>query len=145
MYRARLITGFLLGISLIGVAATYYPDGMLRFYGDSTLTNLTTGAVYFNTASNTLWMGSTSSVPVLVGSAAWSNNVTASVTNGLPTTNFVNAAVAPLATTNQVFPRLWLATNAWLQVHSDGTNLLWIVATNGTLNVSNVVTTTVLP
>ena len=84
-------------------------------------------------ANGTIWIGGTNGVAIQIG------------VQGAASTNTINAAVAPLATTNYVYPRLWLATNAWLQVHGDGTNLLWIVSTNATLNVSNVVTTAILP
>jgi hypothetical protein len=46
---------------------------MRRFWGTTDLTNLWPGAVYFNTASNTFWVGNVSSNPVLVGNAAWTN------------------------------------------------------------------------
>jgi hypothetical protein len=59
------------------------PEGMVRFYGDTTLTNLVSGVSYLRTTDNTLWYGSSNSIPVKVGDAAWSNNVTASITNGL--------------------------------------------------------------
>jgi hypothetical protein len=62
---------------VIGLAATYAPEGMIRFYGDTTLTNLTTGAVYFNTSNSTFWAGGSTSNPVKVGDAAWSNLVSA--------------------------------------------------------------------
>ena len=71
-------------------------------------------------ANGTIWIGGTNGVAIQIG-------------------------VQGAASTNYVYPRLWLATNAWLQVHSDGTNLLWIVSTNATLNVTNVVTTAILP
>ena len=83
MHHPRLITALLTLAVVIGLAATYAPEGMIRFYGGTTLTNLTTGAVYFNTSNSTFWAGGSTSNPVKVGDAAWSNNVTASVTNGL--------------------------------------------------------------
>jgi hypothetical protein len=83
---------------VIGLAATYAPEGMVRFHGTDNLTNLVTGAVYFQTDSNTFWVGGVTSNPVKVGDAAWSNNVTASVTNGLATTNYVNGLTGGLTT-----------------------------------------------
>jgi hypothetical protein len=62
---------------VIGLAATYAPEGMVRFYGTDNLTNLVTGAVYFQTDSNTFWVGGVSSNPVKVGDVAWSNLVSA--------------------------------------------------------------------
>jgi hypothetical protein len=62
---------------VLTLAATYAPEGMLRFYGDTTLTNLQTGAVYFNTSNSTFWAGGSTSNPVKVGDAAWSNLVSA--------------------------------------------------------------------
>jgi hypothetical protein len=111
----------LAGIVLIGVAATYSPGGLGRFYGDTTLTNLTTGAIYFNTASNTLWMGGSTSNPVLVGKA------------GVASTNDINAAVANRPVTNAwntlslVITNSHPGTNAWLR-SDDGTNLYWQAA-----------------
>jgi hypothetical protein len=78
MHRTRFIAGFLFAIALVAVAATYHPGGMLRFYGDTTLTNLLPGAVYYNTSNSTLWVGGVSSNPVKVGDAAWTNLVSAS-------------------------------------------------------------------
>jgi hypothetical protein len=101
MQSTRRIT-LLLTLAVLAIAATYYPGGLGRFYGTDNLTNLVTGAVYFQTDSNTFWAGGSTSNPVKVGDAAWSNSVTASVTNGLATTTFVNNAVAPLADTNFV-------------------------------------------
>jgi hypothetical protein len=123
----------LLTLAVLAIAATYYPGGLSRFYGTDNLTNLVTGAVYFQTDSNTFWVGGVSSNPVKVGDAAWSNNVTASVTNGLATTTFVNNAVAPLAVTNAwntlslVITNSHPGTNAWLR-SDDGTNLYWQAA-----------------
>ena len=131
MRRTRLI--ILAGIVLIGVAATTYGPGLGRFWGTDTLTNLVTGTIYVNTSNETLWVGGSTSNPVMVGSAAWSNNVTASVTNGLASTNFVNSAVAPLAVTNAwntlslVITNAHPGTNAWLR-SDDGTNLYWQAA-----------------
>ena len=77
MRHPRLITALLTLAVVIGLAATYAPEGMIRFYGDTTLTNLTTGAVYFNTSNSTFWAGGSTSNPVKVGDAAWSNLVSA--------------------------------------------------------------------
>jgi hypothetical protein len=77
MHNPRLIIGLFLGLSAFALAATFAPSGMVRFYGDSTLTNLTTGAVYFNTSNSTFWAGGSTSNPVKVGDAAWSNLVSA--------------------------------------------------------------------
>ena len=77
MHHPRLITALLTLTVVIGLAATYAPEGMIRFYGDTTLTNLTTGAVYFNTSNSTFWAGGSTSNPVKVGDAAWSNLVSA--------------------------------------------------------------------
>lgn len=87
------------------------------------------------TATNTLnlYVGNASSQAVLVGSAAWSNNVTASVTNGLASTNYVNSAVANRPVTNAwntlslVITNSHPGTNAWLR-SDDGTNLYWQAA-----------------
>jgi hypothetical protein len=146
MHHPRLLTVLFTLAVVIGLAATYAPEGMVRFYGDTTLTNLVSGQVYFNTSNSTLWAGGVSSNPVKVGDAAWSNSVTASVTNGLASTNFVNSAVAPLADTNFVntavanraVTNAWNTlslvitnshpgTNAWLR-SDDGTNLYWQAA-----------------
>ena len=129
MHHPRLITALLTLAVVIGLAATYAPEGMVRFYGTDNLTNLVTGAVYFQTDSNTLWVGGSSN-PVKVGDAAWSNNVTASVTNGLATTGFVNAAVAPLADTNFVNSAVsGLTTN--LGFLDLSTNACTLYVTNG--------------
>ena len=117
MHRPRLLTVLFTLAVVIGLAATYYPEGMLRFYGTDNLTNLVTGATYMQTDSNTFWVGGVSSNPVKVGDAAWSNNVTASVTNGLATTDFVNNAVSGL-TTNLGF--LDLSTNAVTLIFTNG-------------------------
>jgi hypothetical protein len=87
MRRTRLIIP-LLTLAVMGVAATYYPGGLGRFYGDTTLTNLVTGAVYFNTASNTFWVGGSTSNPVKVG------------TIGVATTGDIASAVSSLVATN---------------------------------------------
>jgi hypothetical protein len=70
---------------------------------------LATGRVAVGTNDNTFYVGNSTSNAVKVGDAAWSNSVTASVTNGLATTGFVNSAVSGL-TTNLGF--LDLSTNA---------------------------------
>jgi len=61
---------------------------------------LATGRVAVSTNDNTFWVGNATSNAVKVGDVAWSNNVSASVTNGLPDTNFVNNAVAGRVATN---------------------------------------------
>ena len=88
MHRTRLLIGLFLGLSAFGLAATFYPGGLGRFYGDSTLTNLVTGAVYFNTASNTFWVGGSTSNPVKVG------------VEGVATTGDIASATGPLVATN---------------------------------------------
>ena len=100
MHHARLIAGFLLGLSLIGTAATYAPDGLARFYGDTTLTNLWSGSVYFNTSNETFYVGNMSSNPVAIGSSQ-------SVSNS---TGFVSLTIlsnANLTVTGQV----WIVTS----------------------------------
>jgi hypothetical protein len=77
MQPTRLLTVLFTLAVVLGLAATYAPEGMLRFYGDTTLTNLQTGAVYFNTSNSTFWAGGSTSNPVKVGDAAWSNLVSA--------------------------------------------------------------------
>ena len=88
MHTPRLLIGLFLGLSAFGLAATFYPGGLGRFYGDSTLTNLVTGAVYFNTASNTFWVGGSTSNPVKVG------------VEGVATTGDIASATGPLVLTN---------------------------------------------
>jgi hypothetical protein len=133
MHRPRLLTVLFTLAVVIGLAATYAPEGMVRFHGTDNLTNLHTGAVYFQTDSNTFWVGGVTSNPVKVGDAAWSNSVTASVTNGLPDTNFVNTAVSNRAVTNAwntlslTITNSHPGTNAWLR-SDDGTNLYWQAA-----------------
>jgi hypothetical protein len=106
---------------VLGLAATYYPDGMLRFYGTDNLTNLVSGQCYVNTASNTLWVGGVTSNPVKVG------------TIGVASTNDINAAVANRAVTNAwntlslVITNSHPGTNAWLR-SDDGTNIYWQAA-----------------
>jgi hypothetical protein len=97
MQSTRRIT-LLLTLAVLAIAATYYPGGLGRFYGTDNLTNLVTGAVYFQTDSNTFWVGGVSSNPVKVGDAAWSNNVTASVTNGLVSGLTTNLGFLDLST-----------------------------------------------
>lgn len=88
MRRTGSLIGLLLGAAaMLTLGARYYDRGMVAYWGDSTLTNLWPGQVYFNTSNTTLYVGNSSSNPVVVGSAAWSNNVTGSVTNGLASTN----------------------------------------------------------
>ena len=77
MRHPRLITALLTLAVVLGLAATYAPEGMLRFFGDTTLTNLVSGQIYFNTSNSTLWAGGSTSNPVKVGDAAWSNLVSA--------------------------------------------------------------------
>jgi hypothetical protein len=101
MHNPRLLIGLFLGLSAFALAATFAPSGMVRFYGDSTLTNLTTGAVYFNTSNSTFWAGGSTSNPVKVGDAAWSNSVTASITNDLVTGLTTNLSLLD-STTNAV-------------------------------------------
>jgi hypothetical protein len=98
MRHPRLITALLTLAVVIGLAATYAPEGMVRFYGTDNLTNLVTGAAYMQTDSNTFWVGGVSSNPVKVGDAAWSNNVTASITNGLVSGLTTNLGFLDLST-----------------------------------------------
>jgi len=98
MHRTRLIIGLILGLSAFGLAATVYDGGLGRFYGDTVLTNLHTGAVYFNTSNSTFWVGGSTSNPVKVGDAAWSNSVTASITNDLVTGLTTNLSLLDSAT-----------------------------------------------
>jgi hypothetical protein len=119
MRRTRLI--IFAGILLVGIGATTYGPGLGRFWGDATLTNLVTGAVYFNTSNETLWVGGSTSNPVKVG------------TSGVATTNDINAAVANRPITNSwntlslVVTNSHPGTNAWLR-SDDGTNLYWQAA-----------------
>ena len=71
--------------------------------------SLATGRVAVGTNDSTFYVGNATSNAVKVGDAAWSNNVTASVTNGLASTNYVDAAVSGV-TSNIGF--LDLSTNA---------------------------------
>ena len=95
MQHSRIIAGFLLGLSLIGVAATYAPDGLARFYGDTTLTNLWSGSVYFNTSNETFYVGNMSSNPVAIGSSQ-------AVSNSLGFASLTILSNATLVVTNQV-------------------------------------------
>ena len=94
---------------------------------------LATGRVAVSTNDNTFWVGNATSNAVKVGDVAWSNNVSASVTNGLASTNFVNSAVANRPVTNAwntlslVITNSHPGTNAWLR-SDDGTNLYWQAA-----------------
>jgi hypothetical protein len=131
MHRTRLIIGLILGLSAFGLAATVYDGGLGRFYGDTVLTNLHTGAVYFNTASNTFWVGGVSSNPVKVGveGVATTNDINTAV-GSLASTTFVNNAVAPLADTNYVNNAVsGLTTNLGLLDLS--TNACTLYVTNG--------------
>jgi len=114
MHRTRLIIGLFLGLSAFALAATFAPSGLVRFYGDSTLTNLTTGAVYFNTSNSTFWVGGVTSNPVMVG------------TVGVASTNDINTAVAGYLPTNTVFGG---TTN--LSVLDLSTNSMTLYFTNG--------------
>jgi hypothetical protein len=100
MHSTRRIT-LLLTLAVLAIAATYYPGGLGRFYGTDNLTNLVTGAVYFQTDSNTFWVGGVSSNPVKVGTigVATTNDINTAV-GSLASTTFVNSAVAPLVATN---------------------------------------------
>jgi hypothetical protein len=74
----QLIGGIILGVAIVAaIAGTTYDGGLGRFYGDTVLTNLLPGAVYYNTSNSTFWVGGVSSNPVKVGDAAWSNLVSA--------------------------------------------------------------------
>ena len=121
MRHPRLITALLTLAVVIGLAATYAPEGMVRFYGSDNLTNLVTGAAYMQTDSNTFWVGGVSSNPVKVG------------TIGVATTNDINTAVANRAVTNAwntlslTITNSHPGTNAWLR-SDDGTNLYWQAA-----------------
>ncbi len=121
MRHPRLITALLTVAVVIGLAATYAPEGMVRFHGTDNLTNLVTGAVYMQTDSNTFWVGGVSSNPVKVGTA------------GVASTNDINTAVANRAVTNAwntlslVITNSHPGTNAWLR-SDDGTNLYWHAA-----------------
>jgi hypothetical protein len=120
-----------LALAVLCIAAG--SGGLRHFYGSS-LTTLNTGHVFVSTNNPvSFWVGGSTSNPVMVGSAAWSNNVTASVTNGLASTNFVNSAVAIYPVTNAwntlslVITNSHPGTNAWLR-SDDGTNLYWQAA-----------------
>jgi hypothetical protein len=131
MRRTRLLTiGIITGIgAVLALGATYYPGGMARFYGDTVLTILQPGAVYYNTASNWWQVGSMASNPVVVGKS------------GVATTNDINTAIAPLATTNFVNASVagYLPTNTVFGVTTNiglldlSTNGLTLYFTNGSL------------
>ena len=55
---------------------------------------LATGRVAVSTNNLTFFVGSATSNAVKVGDSSWTNTVTASVTNGLATTNYVNSAIS---------------------------------------------------
>jgi hypothetical protein len=94
---------------------------------------LATGRVAVSTNNLTFWVGNATSNAVKVGDVAWSNSVSASVTNGLASTNFVNAAISDRPVTNAwntlslVITNSHTGTNAWLR-SDDGTNLYWQAA-----------------
>lgn len=75
--------------------ATLHAEGLRNIVGIySNGMSLATGRVAVSTNEPvSFYVGSKTSNAVLVGSSAWSNNVAASVTNGLASTNFVNAAI----------------------------------------------------
>lgn len=113
--------------------------------------SLIPGEFATDTNSMSVYVGNPASNAVLVASASWSNNVTAAVTNGLATTNFAataagarvatnDATYLSLASTNHVWTRVYLLSNAWLQVDTTGTNL-WFIAGA----VTNQVNATVIP
>lgn len=103
--------------------AAIYADGLSRLVSTNRTSGtgtLRTGAIFVATNSPvSLYVGNASSNAVLVGSDSWSNNVTAAVTNGLASTNYVNAAVSGL-TTNLLL--LDAGTN---QITAYITNGLW--------------------
>ena len=94
MLNKSVIKGFLIGSlvaigSLLSLAVVNYPGGMQNLWGTSNITSAAPGQVYFNTDSNTFWVGGVSSNPVKVG------------TIGVATTNDINAAVADKVSTNE--------------------------------------------
>jgi len=99
MRQTRLI--ILFGIVLLGAAATYYPGGLGRYYGDDVLTTLLPGAVYFNTSNETYYAGGASSNPVPVGAV------------GFATTGDIAAAVSGITTNLTIWDG---ATNAVLVI-----------------------------
>jgi hypothetical protein len=126
MHSTSVIRGFLIGSlvaigSLLSLAVVNYPGGMQNLWGTSNVTNLSSGQVYFNTDSNTFWVGGSASNPVKVG------------TIGVASTNDINTAVANRAVTNAwntlslVITNSHPGTNAWLR-SDDGTNLYWQAA-----------------
>lgn len=97
MHRTRLIIP-LLCLAVLCIAAG---SGALRHFYGSSLTVLHTGHVFVSTNNPvSFWVGDANSNAVKVGDASWSNNVTASVTNGLASTQYVAAAIGPLVNTN---------------------------------------------
>jgi hypothetical protein len=103
MHSTSVIRGFLIGSlvaigSLLSLAVVNYPGAMQQLWGTSNVTNLSSGQVYFNTDSNTFWVGGVTSNPVKVGDAAWSNNVTASITNELVSGLTTNLGFLDLST-----------------------------------------------
>lgn len=117
----QLISGITLGIVLglgawFGLATTYAPYGMSRFYGDSVVTNLESGQVYFNTSNSTFWAGNATGNAVKVGTA------------GVASSNDINTAVAGYLPTNSVFG---ITTN--LSALDLATNSLTLYFTNGLL------------
>jgi hypothetical protein len=126
MHSTSVIRGFLIGSlvaigSLLSLAVVNYSGGMQNLWGTSNITNAAPGQVYFNTDSNTLWVGGVSSNPVKVGTA------------GVASTNDINTAVANRPITNAwntlslVITNSHPGTNAWLR-SDDGTNLYWQAA-----------------
>ena len=117
MHSTRRIT-LLLTLAVLAMAATYYPGGLGRFYGTDNLTNLVTGAVYFQTDSNTFWVGGVSSNPVKVGTigVATTNDINTAV-GSLASTTFVNNAVSGLTTNLGL---LDLSTNACTLIFTNG-------------------------
>jgi hypothetical protein len=126
MHSTSVIRGFLIGSlvaigSLLSLAVVNYTGGMQNLWGTTNITNAAPGQVYFNTDSNTFWVGSVSSNPVKVGTA------------GVASTNDINNAVANRAVANAwntlslVITNLHPGTNAWLR-SDDGTNLYWQAA-----------------
>jgi len=134
MHHPRLLTVLFTLAVVIGLAATYAPEGMVRFYGDTSLTNfLAPGQVYFNTSNSTLWAGGSTSNPVQVGTigVASTNDINTAV-GSLASTTFVNSAVAPLADTNYVNNAVsGLTTN--LGFLNLSTNAGTLIFTNGLL------------
>ena len=83
MRRTRqLIIGIILGVTSIAIAATYFDRPMIAYWGDVPRTTLWPGQTYFNDSDSTLWVGGSTSNPVKVGDASWTN-VTTGVTTQL--------------------------------------------------------------